>query len=100
MNSTGVPKCECGGVIKPDVVLYEEGLDQETIEKSVQAIREADMLIIGGTSLVVYPAAGLIDYYNGNKLVLINKSETSRDSLADLIITDSIGEVLSGIQVR
>lgn len=100
LNSTGVPKCECGGVIKPDVVLYEEGLDQETIEKSVQAIREADMLIIGGTSLVVYPAAGLIDYYNGNKLVLINKSETSRDSLADLIITDSIGEVLSGIQVR
>lgn len=87
-------------MIKPDVVLYEEGLDQETIEKSVQAIREADMLIIGGTSLVVYPAAGLIDYYNGNKLVLINKSETSRDSLADLIITDSIGEVLSGIQVR
>ena len=83
-----------------NVVVYEEGLDQETIEKSVQAIREADMLIIGGTSLVVYPAAGLIDYYNGNKLVLINKSETSRDSLADLIITDSIGEVLSGIQVR
>ena len=100
LHSAGVPKCECGGVIKPDVVLYEEGLDQETIEKSVQAIREADMLIIGGTSLVVYPAAGLIDYYNGNKLVLINKSETSRDSLADLIITDSIGEVLSGIQVR
>ena len=100
LNSTGVPKCECGGVIKPDVVLYEEGLDQETIEKAVQAIREADMLIIGGTSLVVYPAAGLIDYYNGNKLVLINKSETSRDSMADLIITDSIGEVLSKIQVR
>ena len=100
LNSTGVPKCECGGVIKPDVVLYEEGLDQETIEKSVQAIREADMLIIGGTSLVVYPAAGLIDYYNGNKLVLINKTETTRDSMADLIITDSIGAVLSGIQVR
>lgn len=100
LNSMGVPKCECGGVIKPDVVLYEEGLDQETIEKSVQAIREADMLIIGGTSLVVYPAAGLIDYYNGNKLVLINKSETSRDSMADLIITDSIGEVLSKIRVR
>ena len=87
-------------MIKPDVVLYEEGLDQETIEKSVQAIREADMLIIGGTSLVVYPAAGLIDYYNGNKLVLINKTETTRDSMADLIITDSIGAVLSGIQVR
>ena len=100
MNSTGIPTCDCGGRIKPDVVLYEEGLDQGMIEKSVQAIREADMLIIGGTSLVVYPAAGLIDYYNGNKLVLINKSETSRDSLADLIITDSIGEVLSGIQVR
>ena len=101
LHSEGIPCCdECGGTIKPDVVLYEEGLDQETIEKSVQAIREADMLIIGGTSLVVYSAAGLIDYYNGNKLVLINKSETSRDSLADLIITDSIGEVLSGIQVR
>ena len=99
-NSEGVPTCTCGGRIKPDVVLYEEGLDDRTIQKSIDYIRNADMLIIGGTSLVVYPAAGLIDYYRGNKLVLINKSETSRDSLADLIITDSIGEVLSGIQVR
>ena len=99
-NSEGVPTCSCGGRIKPDVVLYEEGLDDRTIRKSIDYIRNADMLIIGGTSLVVYPAAGLIDYYRGNKLVLINKSETSRDSLADLIITDSIGEVLSGIQVR
>ena len=90
----GVPKCGCGGVIKPDVVLYEEGLDNEVIERSIAHIRKADMLIIGGTSLVVYPAAGLIDYYHGNKLVLINKSATSRDGQADLVISDSIGKVL------
>lgn len=96
----GVPKCDkCGGVIKPDVVLYEEGLDDHTIKKSIEYISNADMLIIGGTSLVVYPAAGLIDYYRGNKLVLINKSATSRDSLANLVITDSIGEVFSKIIV-
>ena len=97
----GVPKCEkCGGDIKPDVVLYEEGLDNATVNGAVKAISEADMLIIGGTSLVVYPAAGLIDYYRGNKLVLINKSSTSADSRADLVINDSIGEVLGGIEVR
>lgn len=99
LDSSGVPKCQCGGTIKPDVVLYEEGLDQETLSESVRVIREADMLIIGGTSLAVYPAAGLIDYYQGNKLVLINKTPTPRDSVADLVITGSIGEILSQIQV-
>lgn len=98
-DSEGVPTCTCGGVIKPDVVLYEEGLDNYTIQASVKAISEADMLIIGGTSLVVYPAAGLIDYYIGNKLVLINKSSTSRDSMADLIIQGSIGEVLDCVKI-
>lgn len=93
VDTQGVPKCSCGGVIKPDVVLYEEGLDQRTLQKSVSYIRHADMLIIGGTSLTVYPAAGLIDYYEGNKLVLINKSATTRDAHADLLITDPIGEV-------
>lgn len=96
-NSEGVPTCTCGGRIKPDVVLYEEGLDDRTIQKSIDYIRNADMLIIGGTSLVVYPAAGLIDYYRGNKLVLINKSVTSRDSQADLVISDSIGKVLGTV---
>ena len=86
--------CSCGGQIKPDVVLYEEALDGTIIEKAVRVISQADMLIIGGTSLVVYPAAGLIDYYHGNKLVLINKSATSRDGQADLVISDSIGKVL------
>ncbi|MCR5094575.1 MAG: NAD-dependent protein deacylase [Lachnospiraceae bacterium] len=94
LNADGVPKCECGGVIKPDVVLYEEGLDQETIEKSVYYISRADVLIIGGTSLAVYPAAGLIDYFRGSKLILINKQATSRDSSADLVIHGSIGEAL------
>ena len=92
----GVPTCDaCGGMIKPDVVLYEEGLDSEVIEGAVKAISRADVLIIGGTSLVVYPAAGLIDYYRGNKLVLINKSTTPRDNLANLIINDSIGKVFA-----
>lgn len=91
----GVPRCECGGIIKPDVVLYEEGLDSYTLERSVSYIKNADMLIIGGTSLAVYPAAGLIDYYTGNKLVLINKDKTARDSHADLVIQAPIGEVLS-----
>ena len=96
----GVPKCDvCGGVIKPDVVLYEEGLDQDCIEGAVSAIRKADCLIIGGTSLVVYPAAGLIDYFRGDKLVLINKSATSRDRSADLVISEPIGEVFSQIRV-
>ena len=94
LNSTGVPKCTCGGTIKPDVVLYEEGLDDTTISKSVRAIAEADVLIIGGTSLNVYPAAGFINYYHGNKLVLINKSETPYDHEANLLIHDSIGKVL------
>ena len=95
--SQGVPRCSCGGVIKPDVVLYEEGLDNRTLQKAVDYIRHADMLIIGGTSLVVYPAAGLIDYYRGNKLVLINKAATSRDSQADLVISHRIGEVLGAV---
>lgn len=96
-DAEGVPKCSCGGTIKPDVVLYEEGLDDSTIRGAVKAISEADMLIIGGTSLVVYPAAGLIDYYNGNKLVVINKSSTGRDEQADLVIQGSIGEVFKQV---
>lgn len=94
LKADGVPVCDCGGVIKPDVVLYEEGLDQDVIQRSVEYISRADVLIIGGTSLTVYPAAGLIDYYRGSKLVLINKSVTSRDGQADLVICDSIGKVL------
>ena len=94
LKSEGVPRCSCGGTIKPDVVLYEEGLDNRILQKSVNAIRNADMLIVGGTSLVVYPAAGLIDYYQGKRLVLINKDKTARDSMADLVINGKIGEVL------
>lgn len=94
LNSTGIPRCQCGGVIKPDVVLYEEGLDNTIIGKSVDYIRNADVLIIAGTSLTVYPAAGLIDYYRGNKLILINKSATPRDNVADLVIRDAVGETL------
>jgi len=97
MHSEGVPTCSCGGRIKPDVVLYEEGLDMDILNKSVRYISEADVLIVGGTSLVVYPAAGLIDYYRGNKLILINKSATSRDSQANLVISGSIGEVLDAV---
>jgi NAD-dependent deacetylase len=93
----GVPKCECGAVIKPDVVLYEEGLDSMTIQKSIQAISNADVLIIGGTSLAVYPAASLVDYYRGNKLILINKSKTIKDQRADLVINEPIGEVFGQI---
>lgn len=96
-----LPRCGCGGVIKPDVVLYEEGLDQGVLGASVAAIRLADLLIVGGTSLAVYPAAGLIDYYRGNRLVLINKTATPRDAQADLVICDSIGAVLgeaAGVQ--
>ena len=96
-NPDGIPICTCGGTIKPDVVLYEEGLDQRTIEDAVRYIRNADILIIGGTSLAVYPAAGLIDYYGGDKLVLVNKSETPRDREANLAIHASIGEVFSHI---
>ena len=96
-NSTGVPKCACGGSVKPDVVLYEEGLDQQTIEDAVFYIRHADVLIIGGTSLAVYPAAGLIDYYQGNKLVLVNKTATPKDHMADLVVRGSIGEIFSKV---
>ena len=99
-ESKGVPRCPvCGGLVKPDVVLYEEGLDQDTIEGAVRAIAGADMLIVGGTSLVVYPAAGLINYYRGNKLVLINRDATPYDREADLVIHQSIGQVLGGIRV-
>ncbi len=94
MAQPGVPKCECGGTIKPDVVLYEEGLDSYVLEKAISYIKNADVLIVGGTSLAVYPAAGLIDYYTGNKLVLINRDKTPRDRQANLVLHDSIGEVL------
>ena len=98
-NSEGIPRCSCGGMIKPDVVLYEEGLDQKTIQGAVEAISSADMLIIGGTSLVVYPAAGFIDYFHGKHLVVINKSETARTVRAELAISAPIGEVLGAIHV-
>ena len=91
----GIPKCSCGGMIKPDVVLYEESLDNYTINKSVEYISSADILIIGGTSLAVYPAASLINYYRGNKLVLVNKTATPADRRADLVIHGAIGEVFS-----
>lgn len=94
LKSTGIPRCSCGGMIKPDVVLYEEGLDSNVIQKTLEYISNADMLIIGGTSLTVYPAASFINYYRGNKLVLINKSATPMDSKADLVIAQPIGEVL------
>lgn len=100
LNCKGeVPLCDCGGVIKPDVVLYEEGLDQKTIQDSVYYISHADVLIIGGTSLAVYPAAGLIDYFQGSHLVVINKSATPRDKFADLLVQDSIGKVLGALEV-
>lgn len=100
LQAKGVPKCHCGGDIKPDVVLYEEGLDDTTVSNAVRAIKAADMLIIGGTSLVVYPAAGLIDYFQGKYLVLVNKQATKADAKADLVIQEPIGEVFSKIQVR
>lgn len=97
-ESSGIPKCKkCGGPVKPDVVLYEEGLDQKTLNSAVRFIQKAQVLIIGGTSLAVYPAAGLIDYFKGDKLVVINKSPTSRDAHADLLIQAPIGEVFSQI---
>lgn len=95
LDSEGIPRCSCGGIVKPDVVLYEEGLDNAVIEESISCIRQADLMIVGGTSLVVYPAAGLLDFYRGKHLVLINRSATSRDSQADLVISDPIGQVLS-----
>ncbi|MDO4789087.1 MAG: NAD-dependent protein deacylase [Johnsonella sp.] len=94
LSSKGIPLCECKGLIRPDVVLYEEGLDSDVMARSLRYIREADMLIVGGTSLIVYPAAGFIDYYKGKKLVLINKSETAADCKVDLLIHESIGRVL------
>ena len=97
-NSTGVPRCEkCGGIVKPDVVLYEEALDEDNMSRALQYISEADTLIIGGTSLVVYPAAGLIRYFRGRKLVVINMSPTQSDSNADLLIADKIGDVLGSL---
>ena len=99
-TSRGVPRCTCGGIIKPDVVLYEEGLDNAVISEAVRAISQAQVLIIGGTSLAVYPAAGLIDYFSGEHLVVINKSSTPRDSYADLLIKEPIGQVFSQIQVK
>lgn len=97
INSEGVPTCKCGGRIKPDVVLYEEGLDENNINEAVRLIKEADILVVGGTSLGVYPAAGLIDYYRGDKLVLINKSSTPYDKKANLLIQDSLGKVFSAL---
>ena len=98
-KAEGVPHCEkCGGMIKPDVVLYEEGLNEDTVQKAIRAISNADLLIIGGTSLVVYPAAGLINYFRGKHLVLVNKSATDRDSEADLLLTASIGEVFGQLK--
>ena len=94
-ESTGVPRCDCGGIVKPDVVLYEESLNQDTIEQSVMAISTADLLIVAGTSLTVYPAAGLIHYYRGNRLVLINQDETPYDHQANLVFHQSLGEVFS-----
>lgn len=98
-NCDGVPKCSCGGKIKPDVVLYEEGLDQKTIQGAVEAIASADTLIIGGTSLVVYPAAGFIDYFHGKHLVVINKSDTAKAVRAEVSIAAPIGEILGQIKV-
>ncbi len=99
-ESEGIPRCDCGGIIKPDVVLYEEGLDGDVIQQTVQAISQADMLIIGGTSLVVYPAASFIDYFRGKYLVVLNKSATPRDAQADLCIQEPIGEILGSIKVE
>ena len=96
-ESTGVPRCSCGGIIKPDVVLYEEQLNQTTLEKSVRAIQNADLLIVAGTSLTVYPAAGLVNYYQGNRLVLINRDETPYDHYADLVFHQSLGEIFSQV---
>lgn len=98
-EAQGVPRCSCGGIIKPDVVLYEESLDQKTMRDSVDYISKAEVLIIGGTSLAVYPAARLIDYFNGKYVVVINKSSTPRDRFADLLIQGSIGEILGAVQV-
>ena len=97
-ESEGVPRCECGGIIRPDIVLYEEGLDTALLTSAVRYIRDADMLIVGGTSLAVYPAAGLIDYYRGHKLVLINRDATPLDGRADLVLRQPLGSVFAKIQ--
>ncbi len=94
-DGEGIPRCDCGGIVRPDVVLYEEPLDQDILQRSVMHIRAADMLIIGGTSLAVYPAAGLINYYRGSRLVLVNRGATPRDAEADLIVRGNIGQVFS-----
>ena len=99
LNSEGIPRCECGGMVKPDVVLYEESLDDETVNGALRAIMDADMLIIGGTSLTVYPAAGFINYFRGDRLVLINRDATQFDSRAKLVLHEKVGEVLSKIRV-
>ena len=96
-NAEGVPKCSCGGIIKPDVVLYQEGLNQDTLRNSVKAIANADMLIVAGTSLTVQPASSLINYFNGKNLVLINRDATPYDYKADLVIKDSLGKVFAEI---
>lgn len=100
VNSRGAPKCECGGIIKPDVVLYEEALNEEILDKSVEYIKNADVLIIGGTSLAVYPAAGLVNYYKGSKLILINKSAISANKIANMVINASIGSVFEKLKIN
>ena len=95
LNGTGIPRCECGGPIKPDVVLYEDPLDSKTLQNAILAISKADLLIVGGTSLTVYPAAGLVNYYQGSRLVLINRDETPYDRHADLVFHESLGEIFS-----
>ncbi len=95
LEAEGIPRCSCGGRVKPDVVLYEEGLNQQILQKSIEAISNAEVLIVGGTSLAVYPAAGLLDYYSGNKLILINKTPTPKDNIANLVISGSIGKIFS-----
>ena len=92
-----MPRCDCGGIVKPDVVLYEESLDQNTIENAVSAISRADLLIVAGTSLTVYPAAGLINYYRGNRLVLINRDETPYDGYANLVFHESLGKIFANL---
>ena len=97
--STGIPKCKCGGIVKPDVVLYEEMLDEDTLENSIIAISKADMLIVAGTSLTVYPASGLINYFKGRNLVLINKDATPYDKRADLVINEALGKVFKEVNI-
>ncbi len=99
LHTQGIPRCTCGGIIKPDVVLYEESLNEDVLQAAVEALEQADLLIIGGTSLAVYPAAGLISCYRGGKLVLINRDATPRDAMADLVLREPIGQVLGGLQL-